>query len=184
MHLYEKYKKEITPTLQKEFGSKNRFMIPRVSKVVVNVGLSKALVDPKFMEIAESTLKKITGQKPVKTRAKKAISNFKIRKGMAIGMMVTLRGKRMYDFIEKLVYVTLPRVRDFRGIPLKSLDKSGNLSIGMKEHTVFPEIKAEEIEHVHGLEVSCITTGQDRAKSQRLFEALGVPFAKSQQHHK
>ncbi|OGY79623.1 MAG: 50S ribosomal protein L5 [Candidatus Kerfeldbacteria bacterium RIFCSPHIGHO2_02_FULL_42_14] len=179
MSLYAKYKKEIIPTMQKEFGLKNRFMIPVLDKVVVNIGLSKVLIDPKFMEIAENTLKKITGQKPVKTRAKKAISNFKIKKGMPIGMMVTLRGKRMYDFIEKLIYVTLPRVRDFRGIPLTSLDQSGNLSIGMQEHTVFPEIKADEIEHVHGLEVSLITKGKDKIKSQRLFEALGIPFAKN-----
>ncbi len=172
------YTKEIVPKLKTQFGVKNTLAVPRLEKVVINVGLSKGLKDAAFIDAAESTLTRITGQKPVKTKAKKSISNFKIRQGMVIGMMVTLRGKRMYDFIEKLITITLPRVRDFRGISPKHVDKNGNLNLGIREHLAFPEIKADEIDRLHGLEIAIVTNAHDRARGLALFEALGFPFVK------
>jgi large subunit ribosomal protein L5 len=176
MNLQEYYNKKIAPGLLKNLGYKNIFQVPRLEKVVLNVGLSKGLKEASFMDTVESTLTRITGQKPVKTKAKKSISNFKIREGMVIGMKVTLRGKRMYDFVEKLIKVTLPRVRDFRGLSLSSIDKNGNLNIGIKEHISFPEIKADEIEKLHGLEIAIITRTPSKKDSLALFQALGFPF--------
>ncbi len=178
MNLKDLYKKEIIPGLKKEFGYKNDLDVPKIEKVVLNVGLGKGLKDASYIENVEDTLTRITGQRPVKTKAKKSISNFKIREGMIIGMKVTLRGKRMYNFIEKLIKVTLPRIRDFRGLPLKSIDKEGNLNIGIKEHIAFPEIKADEIERLHGLEIAIVTTAETKKEGQALFEALGFPFKK------
>jgi len=176
MNLQESFKKKIVPELKKGFGFKNELQVPRLVKVVLNVGLGKGLKDAAFIDNVESTLQRITGQKPLKTKAKKSISNFKIRQGMVIGLKVTLRGKRMYDFVEKLIMATLPRVRDFRGLTLKNLDKKGNLNIGFKEHLAFPEIKADEIEKVHGLEIAIVTTAKTREEGQALFTALGFPF--------
>ena len=178
MNLKEVYQKKVVPELEKQFGYKNELQVPKLEKVVLNVGLSKGLKDANFMDVVESTLTRITGQKPLKTKAKKSISNFKIRQGMVIGMKVTLRGRRMYDFIEKLIKVTLPRVRDFRGLDEKILDKNGNLNIGIKENLAFPEIKADEIEKIHGLEIAVITTAKTRAESLALLFALGFPFKK------
>lgn len=172
------YTKEIVPKLKGQFGVKNTLAVPRLEKVVINVGLSKGLKDAAFIDAAESTLTRITGQKPVKTKAKKSISNFKIRQGMVIGMMVTLRGKRMYDFVEKLISITLPRVRDFRGISPKHVDKNGNLNLGIREHLAFPEIKADEIDRLHGLEIALVTNARNRERGLALFEALGFPFIK------
>jgi len=176
MSLKEKYQKEISPKLKEEFGYKNNLQVPKLDKVVLNSGLGKGLKDSAFIENVESTLTRISGQKPVKTKAKKSISNFKIREGMEIGMKVTLRGKRMYDFIEKFIKVTLPRVRDFRGLNPKSVDKEGNLNIGIKEHIAFPEIKADEIEKLHGLEVTVVTTAKTKKEGLALLKALGFPF--------
>jgi len=178
MKLQEFYKKQVIPELKKQFAYKNDLQVPKLEKVVLNVGLSKGLKEASFMEVVEDTLIRISGQKPVKTKAKKSISNFKIRKGLVIGMKVTLRGKRMYDFVDKLIKVTLPRVRDFRGLDLKTLDKEGNLNIGIKEHLAFPEIKADEIEKMHGLEVTIVTTAQTKEEGQALLIALGFPFKK------
>lgn len=178
MNLKQQYTKEIAPKLQAQFGLTNVHAVPRLEKIVVNVGLSKGLKDASFIDAAESTLTRITGQKPVKTKAKKSISNFKIREGMVIGMMVTLRAKRMYDFVDKLVKITLPRVRDFRGISTKHIDKNGNLNLGIREHLAFPEIKADEIDKLHGLEIALVTNARDRARGLALFEALGFPFVK------
>lgn len=180
MNLSELYKKQVIPQLKEEFGYKNTLAVPRLEKVVLNVGLSKGLKDKAFIETAESTLTRITGQKPVPTKAKKSISNFKIREGMVIGMKVTLRGKKMYDFVEKLIKVTLPRVRDFRGLDLKSIDPHGNLTIGIKEHIAFPEIKVDEIERVHGLELTVVTTAKNKKEGRALLKALGFPFKKSE----
>lgn len=179
--LFEKYKKEIAPALQKELKLKSALAVPKVKKVVLNVGAGKGLKEAKFMDIITSTLERIAGQKPVKTRAKKSISNFKIRKGMDLGAMVTLRGKRMYDFLERLINITLPRVRDFRGISRKTVDAQGNLNLGIKEHIVFPEIRSDEIDAIHGLEIAVITSTQDKDHSFRLLESMGFPFQKKGQ---
>jgi len=176
MNLKEIYQKKAVPELKKQFGYKNDLQVPKLEKAVLNVGLGKGIKDASFIENAESTLLRITGQKPLKTKAKKAISNFKIRQGMVIGLKVTLRGQRMWDFVEKLIRVTLPRVRDFRGLDLKALDKKGNLNIGIKEHLAFPEIKVDEIEKLHGLEIAIVTTAKTKEEGAALFVALGFPF--------
>ena len=172
----EKYNKEVLPKLKEELGLKNNLAVPRIDKVKLNIGLGKSLSDPKFSEVAESTLLRISGQKPVYTKAKKSISAFKIRDGMNVGITVTLRGKRMYDFIDKLINITIPRIRDFRGLDSKSIDQQGNLTIGIKEHIVFPEIKADEIEKLHGLEISIATTTDNKEHGYKLLKYLGFPF--------
>lgn len=166
------------PILKQEFSLRNIMQMPRLNKVVLNIGLGKSLSDSKAQENAFKTLQRITGQKPVFTKAKKSISNFKIRQGMVVGASVTLRGQRMYDFLNRFVNVTLPRVRDFRGLAKKSVDQQGNLTIGFKEHIVFPEIRADEIESLHGLEVTVSVSGRRRDLAIRLFELLGFPFSK------
>lgn len=174
----ERYHKEIVPALSSQFSYKSPMAVPRVLKVVVNVGMSAGNKDPKFPESVVSSLSRITGQKPVATLAKKSISNFKIRKGQTVGYKVTLHGKRMADFLDRLVGVTLPRVRDFRGLSETALDAHGNLSIGFKEVTAFPEIRPDEVERVHGLEVAVATSARTRDESLALFKALGFPFKK------
>src|SRR3989339_559553 len=149
-NLYKKYKTEIVPKLKQDLELKNVMQAPKVSKVVVNVGVGKFVKEASYIENVENTLRNITGQKPVRTKAKKAISNFKTRAGMEVGVCVTLRGKKMYDFLEKLVSITFPRVKDFRGINPKSFDKKGNYNLGFKENLAFPEVKSEELEKVHG----------------------------------
>lgn len=176
MRLKEHYLKKVVPELKKQFGYKNEMQVPKLQKVVLNAGLSKGLKDATFIDNVESTLTRITGQKPVKTKARKSISNFKIREGMVVGMKVTLRGARMYDFIEKLIKVTLPRVRDFRGLDWKILDNKGNLNLGITEHIAFPEIRSDEIERIHGLELSLVSTAKNKNEAQALFKALGFPF--------
>src|SRR3989338_7361697 len=146
------YKEELVPALKTELGIVNAHAVPRVVKIVLNVGTSQGLKDQKYFEVIESTLKRVAGQTPIKRLAKKSISNFKIRKGMTVGMMVTLRGKRMYHFLDKFIHVSIPRVRDFRGLSPKAIDKKGNLTIGFKEHLIFPEIKSDEVERIHGIE--------------------------------
>lgn len=178
INLKEKYQKEIIPKLKEKFGYKNSLAVPRLEKVVLNVGLGEGLKDKKIIDIVENSLTHITGQKPVKTKAKKSISSFKIREGMVIGMKVTLRKTRMYDFIDKLVNVSLARVRDFRGLSSDAVDKQGNLTIGFKEHIVFPEIRPEEIEKVHGLEVTITTRAKDKEEGLELLTLLGFPFKK------
>lgn len=178
--LQTRYNKEIIPKLKDEFQIKNVMAVPKIKKVVVNVGVGKALKDQKFLDSAYHTLERITGQKPVKTLAKKSISNFKVRKGSVIGVKVTLRGKRMYDFFDKLVNITIPRVRDFRGIPTSSVDGQGNLNIGIKEHIVFPEIKSDEIESIHSLEVTVVTSAGSRKQGIALLKYFGFPFQKEE----
>lgn len=173
--LLEKYKKEVIPFLKQKFGYKNDLAVPKLEKVVINVGLNKNQ-DEKFREVAISTLKRITGQQPVETLAKKSISAFKIRKGMVVGVMVTLRGKRMYDFIDKLISITLPRVRDFHGLTPDSLDQGGNLTIGFKEHISFPEIRTDEVEKIHGLEICLVSTAKTKEEGLELLRGLGFPF--------
>lgn len=177
--LKQQYLTKIIPALQEQFGYTNILAVPRPVKLVVSIGTGPGLKDPKFNEIAESSLKRITGQKPVKTLAKKSISNFKIREGQVVGMMVTLRGQRMYDFLEKLINVTLPRIRDFQGLATTIIDHHGNLNIGLKEHLAFPEIKVEEIEKLHGVQVTVVTTAGTAEAGLALFRLLGFPFRKA-----
>ncbi len=176
--LRESYDKKIVPALMERFGYKNRMAAPKLKLVSVNVGMSTNLLkDPKIPETVEATLTRITGQKPVKTLAKKSIASFKVRQGQNIGMKVTLRGARMWHFLEKLVHVTLPRVRDFRGISPKLVDKQGNLSLGFKEYIAFPEIRPDEIEKLHGVQVTVSTTAKTREEGLELFKLMGFPFS-------
>lgn len=179
MNLRERYRKEIAPALAKEFGVKNTLALPTLVRATLSVGLSAKQKDPKYLETAETVLKRVSGQKPVPTLARKSISNFKIRKGQVVGLKVTLRGPRMWDFVERLVNVTFPRVRDFRGIPPSSVDSTGNLSYGFAEYLAFPEIRPDEVERIHGVQVTLTTTARDRARGLALFKALGFPFRKA-----
>ena len=178
MNLYQTYKKTSVPAIQKELGLKNVMQVPKVTKVVLNAGIGRFIKESNFIDNVEKTLTKITGQKPVRTKAKKAISNFKIREGQEIGVMVTLRGPRMYDFLEKLVKVTFPRVRDFHGISDKAFDGQGNFTIGFKENVAFPEVKMEEIDKIHGLQIIVNTTAKDKVAGKALLTHLGFPFTK------
>jgi len=175
----ETYKKEIVPALKKELGLVNDQQVPALEKVVLNVGVGRSLKDPNFLEFVETSLTKISGQKPVRTKAKKSIAAFKIRQGMVVGFSVTLRKKRMYDFIQRLVTFALPRTRDFRGIDSKSIDAHGNIALGIKESIIFPEIKSDEIEKIHGLEICISTTAKTREQGLALLKALGFPFKSS-----
>lgn len=177
-NLKKLYNEKVVPTAMEKFTLKSPLAVPRMEKVVLNIGTGNAN-DEKAIELREQTLQRISGQKPVRTKARMSISNFKIREGMTVGLMVTLRGDRMYDFIEKLINVTFPRVRDFRGIRPESIDKQGNLNLGIREHNAFPEINFDEVERLHGLEISVHMTGSDRTKSEYVLRALGFPFAEA-----
>lgn len=178
MRLKEKYQKEIVTKLKAKFGYTNILAVPRLVKVVVNSGVGRNAKDKAFVDGVAGSLERISGQKPVLTKAKKSVSAFKTRKGMIIGAAVTLRNKRMYDFTEKLINITFPRVRDFRGINPKQVDSRGNLTVGFREHTAFPEIKADEVNNIHGLEVSLATTAKTHEEGLELFKLLGFPFKK------
>jgi len=180
MRLQEKYKKEIAPALKEKFQYKNVFQTPKVQKVVINVGFGRHSKEKAYIEMVASNLEKISGQKPVLTKAKKSISSFKIREGMVIGACVTLRGARMYDFLDKLVNVTFPRVRDFRGISAKNIDRSGNMTIGLKDNAAFPEIKTGDTENVFGLEICMPTTAKSYEEGYELFKLIGLPFKKEE----
>ncbi|MFN3329465.1 MAG: 50S ribosomal protein L5, partial [Pyrinomonadaceae bacterium] len=159
--LKEKYKNEVAPALAKEFGIKNPMAIPKLEKIVINMGLGEAISNPKVLDVAVEELKAITGQKPVITKAKKSIASFKLRQGMRIGAMVTLRGDRMYEFLDRLISIALPRVRDFRGISPKGFDGRGNFNMGLKEQIVFPEINYDKVEKVRGMNISICTTAKN-----------------------
>ncbi len=178
MRLKEKYQKQIVPKMQEKFGFKNSMLVPRLTKVVLNIGFGHHLKEKEFIADVEKGLIKISGQKPVFTTAKKSISAFKIREGLVIGAKVTLRGTRMYDFTDKLVNITFPRVRDFRGISEKAVDANGNLTVGFKDCTSFSEVKVEEINNIYGLEVCLATDAKDRESGLELFRLLGFPFKK------
>lgn len=154
--------------------------VPKITKVTLNVGLGQGIKEAKYLETAEATLRRITGQQPVKCKARVSISNFKIRKGMIVGMKVTVRGKRMWDFLDKLVNVTLPRVRDFRGISAEAFDEKGNYSLGFREHMAFPEIRPDEIEVIHGLQITISTTTKNKDEGKLLLALLGFPFKKTE----
>ena len=176
MNLKEKYYKEVVKEMKSAFGYTNILAVPKIVKVTLNIGIGKGKDDPKVAETAENTLKRISGQAPIYTVSKKSISAFKVREGMKVGLKVTLRGKKMWDFLEKLIGVALPRVRDFRGLNPQIIDRTGNLNIGFKEHIVFPEIKSDEVEKLHGLEVAITTTSHKPEESLVLLKHLGFPF--------
>ncbi len=174
--LYTHYKKNVVPALKKEFGFKNIMQVPKVTKVVLNVGYGRHAKEGPFIENVEKTLSAISGQKPVHNKAKKAISNFKTRLGMDIGMSVTLRGPRMYEFLYRLIHITFPRVRDFRGLPTKGFDRQGNFTVGFKENIAFPELRIEAADKIHGLQVIVCTTGKNKDQGLSLLRQLGFPF--------
>jgi large subunit ribosomal protein L5 len=174
----EKYKKEIISLMKEKFGYRNNLSIPKIKKVVVNIGVGSVLRDEQVQQLVARDLMAITGQKAVATVAKRAISAFKVREGMVVGYKVTLRGKRMFDFIDRLINVVLPRTRDFRGLESKSVDRSGNLTIGIREHIIFPEISQEEIKKIFGLEVTINTNAKSREEALELFRLLGFPIKK------
>lgn len=176
--LLERYKKEIVPKLQEKLGKKNVLALPRLSKVVINMGIGKATENKNRIEAAMKDLTLIAGQKPVVTRARKSVANYKLRQGDAIGCMVTLRGPRMYEFIDRLIAIVLPRIRDFRGLSPKAFDGRGNYSLGLSEQVVFPEINLDQVEFVQGMNVTlCISGGSDAA-SFELLTLMGMPFRK------
>lgn len=176
--LLKKYEEEIKPSLMKEFNLSNKMAVPRLEKIVVNVGLGEALENKNAIEAVSKQIAVITGQKPQATVAKRSISTFKLRAGSPIGVKVTLRGKRMYDFFLKLTSIVLPRVRDFRGVSVKSFDRMGNYSLGFSEQTMFPEISFDQIDKVRGLEITIVTSTRDIKKAHKLLELLGMPFSK------
>lgn len=175
--LKEKYLNEVILGLQEKFNYTNVMAIPKLDKVVVNIGLGEAVQNPKALDAAVQDLTLITGQKPVVTRAKKSIAGFKLREGMPVGVKVTLRGERMYEFVDKLFNVALPRVRDFRGVSPKSFDGRGNYSLGLKEQLIFPEIEYDKIDKLRGLEVVFATTAKTDEEGRELLKLLGMPFA-------
>ena len=177
--LEEEYLTELAPQLKARLGYDNIMKLPRLRKIVLSIGLGEAVQEPKALEAAEKDLTTISGQHPVTTRAKKSISAFKLRTGMPVGMMVTLRGKRMYDFFDKLVNVVLPRFRDFRGVSRDSFDGRGNYSLGMKEQIVFPEIDYDKVERIRGLEVTVVTTATNDDEARTLLELMGMPFRRT-----
>ena len=174
--LRQRYHDEIVPAMQREFTYANPMQIPRVEKIVVNIGLGEAIANAKALDAAVGDLTTITGQKPIVTRAKRSIAQFRLRTGMPIGAKVTLRGQRMYDFLERTLALALPRIRDFRGIPTRSFDGRGNFSLGLREQLVYPEIDYDKIDRLRGLEISIVTTAKTDEEGRKLLELLGMPF--------
>ncbi|HEY6724822.1 MAG TPA: 50S ribosomal protein L5 [Polyangiaceae bacterium] len=174
--LRERYSKEIVPALMKRFGYTNPMQVPRVQKVVVNMGLGEAVSNPKLIDGAVNDLTSITGQKPIVTRAKKSIATFKLREGMAIGAKVTLRRERMWEFLDRLISLSLPRVRDFRGISARGFDGAGNYTLGLKEQIVFPEIDFDKVDKIKGMNITVVTTAETNEEAKELLGQLGMPF--------
>jgi large subunit ribosomal protein L5 len=175
--LHERYKAEIVPALTKQFEYGNPMQVPRVSKIVVNIGLGEALTNAKAIDAATGDLSAITGQKPIVTKAKRSIAQFRLRAGNPVGAVVTLRGERMWDFLDRLTALALPRIRDFHGVPSRSFDGRGNYSLGFREQLAFPEIDYDKVDRLRGLEISIVTTAKTDEESKRLLELLGIPFA-------
>ncbi|MCL6562242.1 MAG: 50S ribosomal protein L5 [Firmicutes bacterium] len=176
--LKERYDREIVPALMERFHYQNRMQVPKLVKVVVNMGVGDAVGNPKMLDAAVQDLTLITGQKPLVTRAKKSIASFKVRAGMPIGAKVTLRGQRMYDFVEKLFYVALPRVRDFHGVSTRGFDGRGSYTLGIREQIIFPEIDYDKVERIRGMEVTLVTSAENDEQAKVLLEMLGMPFAR------
>jgi large subunit ribosomal protein L5 len=175
--LRERYKQDVVPALSKQFEYRNPMQVPRLSKIVVNIGLGEALTNAKAIDAAVGDLALITGQRPIVTKAKRSIAQFRLRTGNPVGAKVTLRGERMWDFLERLTALALPRIRDFRGVPSRSFDGRGNFSLGFREQLAFPEIDYDKVDRLRGLEVSIVTTAKTDEESKRLLELLGMPFA-------
>jgi len=180
--LRDQYKKEIMPVLSKKFGYGSSMAIPKVDKIIINMGLGEAIQNAKVLDSAADEIAAITGQKPVVTKAKKAIAAFKLRKGMPIGCMVTLRGDRMYEFLDRLINIALPRVRDFRGVPTRSFDGRGNYTLGLKDQLIFPEIDIGKAEKIRGLNVTIVTTAKTDEEARELLAQFGMPFVKRSQN--
>jgi large subunit ribosomal protein L5 len=174
-----KYQKEVVPTLMKEFGYKNPMEVPRLSKIVLNIGMGEAIANAKALDNAVNDVTTIVGQKPMITRAKKSIAAFKLRTGMPIGVMVTLRSERMWDMVDRLFNIALPRVRDFSGVNTKSFDGHGNYTLGLREQLIFPELEYDRIDKIRGLELVFVTTAKTDQEARRLLELLGMPFRRS-----
>ncbi len=183
-HLKEVFDKKLTNDLRNELELQNILDVPKLLKVVINVGTGQAKTNPKFMDVTKATLQAITGQIPVNRKAKTAISGFKIRQGDQVGLVVTLRGTRMYDFIDKLANIVLPRLRDFRGLSTKGFDRNGNYTLGLAEQTIFPEITHEKAETIHGMSITFVTTAVNLKEGQALIKALGFPFQKTESERK
>ncbi len=179
-HMKERYTKDVAPALAKEFGLKNRMQVPRLEKIVVNIGVGEALDNAKALDSAVEDMTTVTGQKPVVTKARKSIANFKLREGRSIGVRVTLRGERMWSFLDRLVNVALPRTRDFRGVSAKSFDGRGNYTLGVREQIIFPEIHYEKIDKLRGLEVTIVTTAPNDEQGRRLLQLMGLPFVRGE----
>ena len=178
--MQEKYNSEIVPALRKAFDLTNIMQVPRISKVVVNIGMGEALDNPKALESAVSDLTTVTGQKPVMTKARKSIANFKLREGRLIGTKVTLRGDRMWAFLDRLMSTALPRVRDFRGVSPNAFDGRGNYTLGLRDQLIFPEIEYDKIDKLRGMEVTIVTTAKDDDQARALLQLLGMPFSKKE----
>ena len=178
IRLKDEYKNRIVPALQKEFGRKNVLSLPRLEKIVVSMGVGKANQDAKHLDEVQEHLAAITGQKPQRTRARKAIAAFRLREGMEVGLRVTLRGQRMYEFLDRLISLALPRVRDFRGLNPNGFDGSGNYNMGLNEQLVFPEINADEVQHVQGMNITIVTTAKTDDEARALLRELGMPLRK------
>lgn len=176
--LYTKYKEEIRPKLREDFSFENVMAVPKLQKIVINVGVGEAIENSKRLDTVVEDIAAIAGQKPVKTRAKKSISNFKLREGMPIGVKVTLRKKIMFEFLDRLVNLALPRTRDFQGVPDKSFDGRGNYTMGIREHTIFPEINVENVDKVHGMDITFVTTAETDEQAYALLKEFGMPFQK------
>jgi large subunit ribosomal protein L5 len=174
--LKDRYEKEVAPALKKEFGYRNVMAIPKLEKIVVNMGLGEATQNAKIVDTGADEVSRITGQKPVTTRAKKSIAQFKVRKGMPIGAMVTLRGERMWEFLDRLISVALPRVRDFRGVSPRGFDGRGNYTLGLKDQLLFPEIDYMKVDKARGMNISVVTTAKSDQESRKLLQLLGMPF--------
>ena len=179
MKLKEQYETQVKPALKKEFGYTNDMQVPRVAKIVINMGIGEAATSAKAIEGGVKDLTTIAGQKPIVNRSRKSIATFKLRKGMPVGVSVTLRGQRMYDFLSKLINIALPRIRDFRGLSTKSFDGRGNYSLGVKEQLIFPEINYEQVDVTRGMDISIVTTARTDQESRAMLAALGFPFKKN-----
>ncbi len=178
--MHERYQKEVAPALFKQFGFKNVMQIPRIQKVVVNIGVGEALDNAKALEAAVGDLTTVTGQKPVTTKARRSIANFKLREGRLIGAKVTLRGDRMWAFLDRLLNIALPRVRDFRGVSANAFDGRGNYTLGLRDQLVFPEIEYDKIDKLRGMEVTIVTTAKTDEQARALLQMLGMPFSKKE----
>ncbi|VVA43859.1 50S ribosomal subunit protein L5 [Candidatus Roizmanbacteria bacterium] len=178
MSFQEFYMKEVAPKLTKELGVKNVMAVPKLIKIAINVGAGEAVTNKNVIEKIQEQISTIAGQKTIITKARTSVSAFKIRKGLAIGVKVTLRGKRMYQFLEKLIKIVIPRLKDFRGIPENNIDQNGNLNLGLPEQIIFPEIDFDKIDKIRGLQVTVVTNAKNKEKGKKLFEMLGIPFTK------